>query len=895
MHLPKSKLLRSAPLRQALATGEQTIPVFKAAIKNAHEQLNQVQAQGISAAQLVEKYTWVIDKLVVMAWKHFCKNEEAAALVAVGGYGRYELHPHSDVDLLVLLKKDNYQELQPAIEPFLRFLWDVGLEIGHSVRSIRDCIKEARSDVTTMTNLLESRHLSGNEDLVDQLDDKLRGGRLWSSDKFYAAKFAEQEERHAAHQDTAYSLEPNIKESPGGLRDLQTILWVYNRHFGVRSFREMKEQGHLDNNEYRLLIRARNILWKLRCGLHLNNGRREDRLLFDHQRQLAQDYGYQDTQGHLAVEQLMKRYYRTAKLVIYLNEVLLSHYRVNYNTRFSLGVSKALDDNFLVKHKMIRAREQDLFEKRPQATLELFKLMQQHGITAIHPDTIRAIRKNLDAINPSFRTQKESQALFIDLFKDPGSSLGTVLTRMNAYGVLGAYLPSFGAIVGQMQHDLFHVYTVDGHTLKVIHNLSRLRSNQDEYSEASRIFEGLYKPERLLIAALFHDIAKGRGGDHSELGEVDAVKFCTSHGLSDYDAKLVGWLVRNHLRMSHFSQRRDISDPEVITEFANIVGDHEHLDNLYLLTHADIRGTSPKVWNAWKGQLLMDLYKATSLALHRGEAKPHNEEAHVDNDKSSALAMLKTQMGVDFSPALAKRVSEFWSTLRNDYFIRNEPEYIAWHAASLCRASVIDLPIVTVRYSARMEANMIFVFAPESSELLTKVTFGFDQLDLGIIEAQLHATVNGFALYTFSATPTDHARLSSQHKLRQVEQRLRQSLLQHDSSKLISRRSASRALKHFPIKTQILFSQTHPAYTVMEVSAQDQPGLLHNVSLILQQHKIKPVSAKIATFGERAEDVFFIQTPDGEPVTDAASLKQLKQSLVDALDKNTIGKKSVTH
>lgn len=892
MHLPKTKLLKPGKLKRAFEQNDAPIKEFKAAVKHAQKQLYQFQHEGISAAQLVEKYTWAIDRIIVLSWRHFAADLDksiAIELVAVGGYGRSELHPHSDVDLLLLLEKDEYEQVQGVLENYLRFLWDIGLELGHSVRSIRDCIKEARQDITIMTNLLESRLLIGSGTLLDTLDDKLRNGRLWPADKFFAAKIAEQEARHAKYQDTAYSLEPNIKESPGGLRDLQTILWVYNRHFGVRSFREMKEQGHLNNDEYRLLIRARNMLWKLRCGLHLADNRREDRLLFDSQRNLASDYGYEDTASHLAVEQLMKRYYRTAKLVIYLNEILLSHYRVKHSSRFSLSVTKVLNRNFVVKNKMIGLRSSSLFERRPAAILQMFLLMLEFNIERIHPDTIRAIRANLDRIDNKFRDNPKCKELFLELFCHHGTGLYNVLVRMNAYGVLGAYLPTFGAIVGQMQHDLFHVYTVDGHTLMVIRNIERLREFPEEFPLASRILSGLYRPERLLVGALFHDIAKGRGGDHSVLGEKDAIEFCIDHGMSEYDAKLVGWLVLNHLIMSHYSQRRDISDPEVIIEFAEIVGDHEYLDNLYLLTLADIRGTSPKVWNAWKGQLLLELYQSTSQALHRGIAKPINEEEHVADDKQAALVKIASQLGRDFSSSDEERVQDFWATLSNDYFIRNDPYYIAWHATSLLQANAINFPLVSARYSERLEANMFLIFAPKSKELLSKVTYSFDALELAIVEAQLQATNNGFVLYSFNAIPKNQRPIESNEKLRNTEQRLRHMILTYEADKLISRRNVSRALKHFPIAPRVTFSQTNPSYTVMEVVAQDQPGLLHNVALLLQQHGVKLVSAKISTFGERAEDVFFIQNPDNTAIIEDEKLGTLEGEIVAALNRNTSG------
>jgi len=886
MHLAKSKLLNPVAFRAGLdASAALPITPFKQTIKNGLKQLNKHQNQGTSAAELVEKYTWMIDELVILAWQHHHQqfaNGAKLSLVAVGGYGRGELHPYSDIDLLILLPDNNYDIAKDFVEHFLRFLWDIGLEIGHSVRSIKDCLKEARNDLTIATNLLEARHLDGDLSSLNELEDKLRNGRIWSPDKYFTGKFEEQRQRHAQYQGTAYSLEPNLKESPGGMRDLQMILWVYNRHFGVRSFKDMNEKGLISDDEYRILIRARNILWKMRSGLHLQTGRHEDRLLFDSQRELAAQFGYHDNKASLAVEQLMKRFYRTVKQVVYLNEVLLASYRITHSKRFSLAVGRNIDEDFLLKNKLIEQRDPKLFSKKPRAMIKLFVLMQQHKITAIHPDTIRAIRTNLDLINNQFREDPKARNLFLHLFKDKGIGLTNALARMNAYGVLGAYLPDFGAIVGQMQHDLFHVYTVDGHTLMVIKNLTRLRKYPDEFELASEILANLYKPERLLVGALFHDIAKGRGGDHSVLGESDAYNFCINHGMSEYDAKFVGWLVLSHLMMSHFSQRRDISDPAVIEEFAAFVGDKEHLDNLYLLTHADIRGTSPKVWNAWKGQLLLELYQATRNALRKDVAQPINEQEHVVDDQQAAIALLVEQHG---EKALdIPTIQRFWSTLPNDYFIRNEPYYIAWHASSLIQSSAINLPLVSIRYSERLEAHMFFVFAPDTNDLLTQVTSSFDTLELNIIEARLQLSNNGLALYSFNATvpETEHAQKTDY--LRHLESRLQALILETDGKQAIKRRSASRALKHFPIEPSVTFSSNNPRYTMMEVLAQDQPGLLHNVATVLRKHNLILVNARIATFGERAEDIFFIQHQNLTPVADKKLQAELEAQICSALD-----------
>ncbi len=888
MHFAKSKLLNPAVFKYSLDDTKQLpIEPFKKTIKRALAQLKEHQNNGVSAANLVSKYTWMIDQLVIIAWDHHIKHypiNSSLALIAVGGYGRGELHPYSDVDLLILLEDDDYDSAKELIENFLRFLWDIGLEVGHSVRSIKDCAKEAKADITIMTNLLEARHLAGAKDLLKTLDDKIRVPRSWGPEKFFLGKLEEQQQRHAQYQDTAYSLEPNLKESPGGLRDLQTILWVYNRHYGVRSFKEMNDQELINDDEYRLLIRARNILWKMRSGLHLITNRHEDRLLFDTQRQLAEEFGYHDTKAHLAVEQLMKRYYRTAKHVIYLNEILIANYRVRHNKRFSLSSGKVLDTNFVLKNKMIEQRELDVFEREPRAMLKLFSLMQDYKITAIHPDTIRAIRANLEAVNTQFRNDSETKTLFLKIFKHQGIGLTNALARMNAYGLLGAYIPTFGAIVGQMQHDLFHVYTVDGHTLKVIENLTRLRKYPDEFAMASEILAGLYKPERLFLGALFHDIAKGRGGDHSVLGESDAYEFCLQHGLSEYDAKLVGWLVLSHLMMSHFSQRRDISDPDVIKEFAAIVGDQEHLDNLYLLTLADIRGTSPKVWNAWKGQLLLELYQATRQALRQGVAQPINEEEHVKDDKQLAMELIIDQLGE--KNVNQEHIHQFWNTLPNDYFIRNEPYYIAWHASSLTNTSALSVPFVSVRYSERLEANMFFVFAPETNRLLTQVTGSFDQLELNIIEARLQLSSNGFALYSFNAVVPESENATKHDYMQFLERRLRSLMLEQDDQKATSRRNASRALKHFPIQPRVSFLFNSKLYTTMEVVAQDQPGFLHNVALVLQEHNLILLSARIATFGERAEDIFYIRHGDHTPVVDSTVLSELERKICLALDKS---------
>lgn len=883
MYFAKSKLFNASDFKQKLAKSKQALSVYKKAITEAQSVLETQHKNGISSAEIVQNNSWFMDQILIQAWqahKHLIDNDTICALIAVGGYGREELHPHSDIDLLILLKKNPNEAAQQFIEEFIRFLWDIGLEVGHSVRTIKDCIKESKLDITVMTNLLEARYITGANDLLPVMDEKLRHNRIWPADKFFNGKYQEQIDRHNSHQDTAFNLEPNLKEGPGGLRDLQTILWVFNRRYGVKNFKELVAQEFITEDEYRMLIRSRNMLWKLRNSLHFLNKRREDRLLFDNQRSLAEQYGYTDNSSHLAVEQLMKRYYRTVKDIIYLNDVLLESYKLKNNKKyFNKKAGKKINQLFQTRHNFIEISHPEVFKEHPHALLELFLIMSQNDIDAIHPDTIRAVRASLPLINHSFRSDPKCKELFLDIFRN-NTGLTHATRRMNAYGVLGAYLPAFGAIVGQMQHDLFHVYTVDAHTLMVIRNLRRfaIDKHRDEFPIASETMENLYKPERLYLSALFHDIAKGRGGDHSELGEVDAYHFCVYHEMSEYDAKLVSWLVRNHLYMSHFSQRRDISNPEVVMEFANIVGDQEHLDNLFLLTIADIRGTSPKVWNAWKGQLLKELYISTTRVLRQGMATPIDINEHVESDKSEALNLLKHE-SID-----EKEAQAFWKTLTTDYFIRNEPYYIAWHLKSISQTSALNMPVVSVRFSERLEANMFFVFAPDSNLLLSNVTRAFQQLELNIIEARLDSSTSGFALHSFTAIAPDKDLADDEKFMQALQIRLREIMLSGENTSTQQRSLVSRALKHFPIEASVTFNDHSKHHTVMEVVAQNQSGLLHKVATILLKYKIRLVNAKIATFGERVEDVFFITMRDGSLVTSKTILSALSRDICNALN-----------
>ena len=888
MYFAKTRLFNPAKFRTRLEQEDGPIEIFRDTLKQGLAYLEEHHLSGGSSQDIVNNRAWFMDELLRAAWDMHADSipeKIKLTLVAVGGYGRGELHPYSDIDLMILLGKGQYEKVREFVETLIRFLWDIGLEVGHSVRSIKDCLTESRHDITVMTNLLESRYLYGDEQLLDSMDGKLRKKSLWPPKAFAEGKLAEQNQRHHRFHDTAFNLEPNLKDGPGGLRDLHIISWVFNRRYGIRDLKGLEEQGFITGDEYRTLIRGRNVLWKLRNGLHFLTGRREDRLLFEHQRALAAQYGYEDIDTHLAVEQLMKRYYRTVKDLAFLNDLLLQHYSLTSDPdRKTRTIYKPLNRRFRSADGFIEESRKGVFKRSPYALLELFYLMQQNpGLKGISAATIRSIRSNLHLINNNFRNDLAARTLFMEMIRY-GDGLTRVLRRMNSYGILGAYIPVFGAIVGQMQHDLFHVYTVDAHTLMVLRNLRRLNKPEyeAEHPAASRIMRELNKPERVYLAALFHDIAKGRGGDHSVLGEVGAMEFCLHHALSEYDANLVAWMVRNHLHMSFVAQRKDISDPEVVRNFALSVGDQEHLDNLYLLTMSDIRGTSPKVWNAWKGQLLYELYVTTTRALRQGVGEPIQLEQRIADNKKAVLEIL--EKGV----ASEQQIERFWETWSEDYFVRHEPDELAWHIDRISGSSTLDLPVVAIRHSNRLETNVFLVYAPETPHLLADVAGGFERAQLNIVDAKVHASSSGFALYSFTALDSDEELSSDKNYLARLRERLRNAIVAPSDTRTGHNIHIQRALRHFPIDTTVSFSPHSDAYTVMEVVAQDQPGLLHKVALCLQKNRVRLVSARIATFGERAEDVFFITDRDGSVVDDEQLQTDLSEDICGVLNSGQV-------
>ena len=882
--LARAQLGDTRGFTETLSASSRSIPAFRTSLARAREHLKEAHRGGAPAPEIVHWHARLVDEVLKLAFAQHCAPLADAprfALVAVGGYGRGELHPHSDVDLLLLLGGSRAEAVRAFVEAFVRFLWDIGLEVGHSVRTVKECLQEARRDITVMTNLLEARLLAGDAELVAEMRERTSVRHIWPPETFFAAKLAEQLARHARFQDTAYNLEPDLKEGPGGLRDIQTLSWVMQRRHDVRDLQDLIALGFLTEPEYRALIRGRNFLWRVRNGLHFLANRREDRLLFDHQRLLAKEFRYRDRRDRPAVEYLMMRYYRTVKELRLLNEILLQQYQEeNPGRHDSRPRTETINRRFRAVNGYLDLADARVFERQPLAMLELFHLLQLHPeLKGVRAPTIRALRAALHRIDQEFRDDLRARSLFMEIMRAP-SGQTHVLRRMNAYGVLGAYLPVFGAIVGQMQYDLFHVYTVDAHSLFVVRNLRRfaLQEHAGEFPLASELMAGVFKRERLYLAGLFHDIAKGRGGDHSLLGEEEALAFCRRHDMSEYDAHFVAWLVRNHLLMSRVAQRQDIGDHDVVVAFARTVGDVEHLNHLYLLTIADIRATSPHVWNAWKGRLLEDLYYATRRVLRQGFGEPLNLGERVRDTQAETLSLLKPGA---VAPLAAR---EFWASFEPDYFLRHNAREIAWHLAEISTAPASAVPLVAVRRDPRGGALTILVYAPESEELLSAVTGGMTRMNLDIADARLHQTRTNFALYVFVVL--ENGASSSA----ELAHELRRELLQPARPVAPRPVQLTRLMRHFPIAPRVDFPATGSTrHTVMEVIAQDHPGLLHKVALCLTACKVRLVNAKIATFGERAEDVFFITDRDGRPLSDAAQRECLHSRIVEALELRTAG------
>ncbi|MFT7339460.1 MAG: [protein-PII] uridylyltransferase [Marinobacter maritimus] len=842
--------------------------------------------QGADVRALVRSRADTVDTVLRLIWDRYpFSGSPDIALIAVGGYGRGELHPHSDIDLLILTRNGIEPGWQEDLGAFVTLLWDLKLDIGHSVRSIEESKEAARGDIATLTNLLETRTIAGPDELRKELSEQAYSDNIITDRDYFIAKRKEQQQRHKKYSDTEYNLEPNVKSSPGALRDIQTIGWITKRHFGLQSIADLTRFSILTDEEHQILVQGETLLWKLRYGLQLIADRNENRLLFDHQRALAQMLGYKDEGKRLDVELMMQSYYRTVLALAELADVILQFYDEAILGTGTEDNIQPINKRFQVRNSYIEAVNNQVFAYSPYAIMEIFVLMAQHPeIRGIRATTIRSLRAHRHLIDDAFRSDLAVTSLFMELLRTP-HALDESLSAMKKYNVLGRYLPEFGQIIGQMQHDLFHIYTVDAHTMRVVRNMVRLNGPdaRDDYPLAARLIHGLPKREVLYIAGLYHDIAKGRGGDHSELGAIDVESFCKRHHLGERDTQLASWLVENHLLMSMTAQRKDISDPDIIRSFARALPSQAHLDYLYILTVCDISATNPKLWNTWRASLLRQLYMEAKRALRSGTEIPVDRQEWVRATQSEAREILHAQSITD------EQIDAIWDTVDEDYFLQDSTVDIAWQTAAIINHGNTPGPLVLIRDTRGGPTDgysQIIIYMNDRPTLFAATTAVLEQLNLNIVDARISSnegpyTISSYVVLDEKGQPlgVDPARKE------RVRKRLIEELDDPEDYPDIIHRRTPRQLRHFAFPTEVLFSNdTINERTVIEVITPDRPGLLARIGQVLLDHRIRLSNAKIATLGERVEDVFFVTDEHGDPVGDPAVCLALQQDLCKMLD-----------
>jgi [protein-PII] uridylyltransferase len=852
------------------------IPAFKACISDSYDWLES-EFTRVDVDSLVLGRATFVDALLCHAWELLDLHKETKiALVAVGGYGRGQLQPYSDIDLLLLSPNTLSQAQQNTIGQFITFLWDVGLDIGQSVRTIKETVSLARGDVTIATNLVEARLLTGNQDTFLTLNKKLHGRGYWTSKDFFIAKSKEQQIRHSKFKGTSYNLEPNVKESPGCLRDIQNIGWIAKKHFKVMKGTELVERGYFTEQEFQELLECRSNLWRIRFALHMQAGRSENRLLFDYQNDVASRLGYGDD-GKASVERMMKSFFRTVRRISELNEMLLQRFGHDV-LHIKVKDRSIINPSFEIADGLLATRHANVFNEPEDILQCLLLIADTPQIEGLHSSVLSQLRLARRKFHSQYYCEiPRCRTLFIELMQH-SDFFGLGWDIMHKHGILQSYLPQWDHIVGMMQFDLFHAYTVDEHTHRLVKNVFQYSQGNAGFPRCSRIVRNLDKPELLYIASIFHDIGKGRNGDHSKLGAKDVAEFCAMHDINDKDAELIAWLVESHLMMSVIAQRRDIYDPEVINEFAGNVRTHNHLNHLYVLTLADIRATNDNLWNDWKATLLRELYLLTQKALDNGLECKVALQDRIDEHQTKAKRLLVNR-GVNES-----QVEQFWKRLTDDYFVRFKPDQIAWHAGVILAAHPMtdDFLLVEANEHTAKSGTELLVYGKDKINLFAQVASVLDSRNCSIHDAQIMKTNDGYVFDSFIVLEQSGDRIDSASRLSSLKEAVTNQL-NKPGEEHQNRRKMSRQMKQLDVPTKVRFYSSQPDVTLVELEALDAPGLLAKVGNLLVEMEFSLRMAKIATIGERAEDLFIISNSDDKALTQNQEI-ELKKRLSETLD-----------
>ena len=886
----KAQFLESANISIEALFEELTQPSYpaKAAkryLKEASDCFDSMYCNGEDIRGIILTKAWFMDQILCALWSRYELDPSSYALIAVGGYGRGELQPHSDIDLLILARNEISADVGESLSSFITLLWDLSLDIGHSVRTIEECIEQAKADVTIATNLLETRTISGEPDLCAQLTKRIYSDEVYTSSEYFLAKFNEQVERHKKFSGTEYNLEPNIKSSPGTLRDIQTVGWITKRHFGPEASSPRDRYHFLTDDEFNLLVSGETFLWSLRYGLQMVAKRSENRLFFDYQRKVADILGYKDTKNALGVELMMQRYYRTVLALAELADLILQYFDGFYlNPNHSEEITP-LNNRFQLVNGYIEAIDAHVFERSPYALIEIFLVMAQNPqIKGIRSTTIRSIREHQYLIDDHFRRDLANTTMFREILRTP-HRLHRTLGNMLKYNVLSRYLPEFANIVGQMQHDLFHVFTVDAHTIKLVRNIVRLHDeeHQNVFPVAAQLVRGLPKLELLFVAGIFHDIAKGRGGDHSELGAIDAIEFCKRHHYSERDTRLVAWLVEEHLLMSMTAQKKDVADPSIIYEFAARIPSIMHLEYLYVLTVCDIQATNPKLWNTWRASLLQQLFVEARRAIRKGADTPVNRTLWVSTTRQEVRSTLFQ------SEYPASHVNDLVDSLDDDYFLQGSVDNIVWQCKAILDQEDKSLPVIALcdqTDGTGRGFSQLMIYLRSDDDLFAAITSMLEQLNINVLSARISSARGGFTINNFVITNSNNIALSEDgDRVEQIKKKLSEALDDPEDYPEIITGRTPRALKTFSFPTEVTLSNDAFNHrTVIEVVTPDRPGLLARIGQILYTHDLSLMSARIATLGERVEDVFFVTQENGSPLSDVEQCAKLQTDICEQLD-----------